>query len=172
MTDRLNPEALSRASDAVTELYADGYCPKAEDAAEVAVSAYLAAATPEMDTDTLACKIMWKDLPFGGNPDNYIRLDANAAHAVIELLRPHLAALPAPRTIKTVEGLEALPVGTVIQDFNDDIMQIIELDNDDTSTRERGGVREFGFEEGRFEFLSWVKLPAMVLWVPTEGGGE
>lgn len=44
----LNPDALRRAADAVSELYADGHCPKAEDAAEVAVSAYLAAALPEV----------------------------------------------------------------------------------------------------------------------------
>ena len=44
----LNPDALRRADDAASELYADGYCPKAEDAAEVAVSAYLAVAQPEV----------------------------------------------------------------------------------------------------------------------------
>ena len=44
----LNPDALDKAADAVNELYADGHCPKAEDAAEVAVSAYVAAALPEV----------------------------------------------------------------------------------------------------------------------------
>lgn len=44
----LNPDALRRAADAVSELYTDGHCPKAEDAAEVAVSAYLATALPEV----------------------------------------------------------------------------------------------------------------------------
>ena len=43
-----------------------------------------------LNPDALAQLIMWKELPFGGNPDNYIRLDANAAHKVIELLKPHL----------------------------------------------------------------------------------
>lgn len=39
-----NPDALEAAADAVSVLYSDGHCPKAEDAAEVAVSAYRAAA--------------------------------------------------------------------------------------------------------------------------------
>ncbi|GAA0200325.1 hypothetical protein [Glutamicibacter creatinolyticus] len=99
----LNPDALHAASREVFREVLGFTKTQSTRVARRAVSAYLSAATPEIDADTLACKIMWKDLPFGGNPDNYIRLDANAAHAVIELLRPHLAALPAPRTITTVE---------------------------------------------------------------------
>lgn len=57
---------------------------------------------PPLNTDALAQLIMWKELPFGGNPDNYIRLDANAAHKVIELLKPHLAA--APPEVTSVEA--------------------------------------------------------------------
>jgi len=67
---------------------------------------------PPLNPDALAQLIMWKELPFGGNPDNYIRLDANAAHAVIELLKPHLAAaLP---EVTSVEELDQLPQGAVI----------------------------------------------------------
>lgn len=46
--------------------------------------------TTPLNPDELAQLIMWKELPFGGNPDNYIKLDANASHKVIELLKPHL----------------------------------------------------------------------------------
>jgi len=129
------------------------------------VSAYLAAATPEIDADTLACKIMWKDLPFGGNPDNYIRLDANAAHAVIELLRPHLAALPAPRTITTVEELEASPAETVIKAADGNVYEQNTLDPRLSAQWVATGSKYPVVPE-------CVELPATVLWVPTEGGGE
>lgn len=56
-----------------------------------------------LNPDALAQLIMWKELPFGGNPENYIRLDANAAHKVIELLKPHLAV--AQPEVNSVEEL-------------------------------------------------------------------
>lgn len=115
MTDRLNPEALEAASDAVLEIYADGYCPKAEDAAEVAVSAYL-------------------------------------------------AALPAPRTIATVEELGALPYESIILDADDDHLMLV-ADGE-------GGSYWVRFDDTDFYLTSDIALPAMVLWVPTEGGGE
>lgn len=95
-----------------------------------------------LNPDALAQLIMWKELPFGGNPDNYIRLDANAAHKVIELLRPHLAvaqpvdmlgtytmgtegealksyerreAMKAQPEVNSVEELDQLPAGAVVQ---------------------------------------------------------
>lgn len=116
MTDRLNPEALEAASDAVTELYTDGYCPKAEDAAEVAVSAYL-------------------------------------------------AALPAPRTITTVEQLDALPVGSVILDGDPAVLQMVE------KSQIVGSEWAMANEEHIYT-TGKITLPALVLWVPTEGGGE
>ena len=73
-----------------------------------------------LNPDALAQLIMWKELPFGGNPDNYIRLDANAAHKVIELLKSHLAV--AQPVVNSVEELDALPVGSVIRGEEDDLV--------------------------------------------------
>lgn len=50
---------------------------------------HLAAAQPLLDEIALANLIAWKRLPFGAT--QFVKLDANAAHAVIELLKPHLA---------------------------------------------------------------------------------
>lgn len=81
-----------------------------------------------LNPDALAQLIMWEELPFGGNPDNYIRLDANAAHAVIKLLQPHLAAAPPEVTSAKAsaweEGFQAgweehEDLGAVVNDFWD-----------------------------------------------------
>lgn len=42
-----------------------------------------------LDETALANLIAWKSLPFGAT--QFVKLDANAAHKVIELLKPHLA---------------------------------------------------------------------------------
>lgn len=49
----------------------------------------LAVAQPVVDETALANLIAWKSLPFGAT--QFVKLDANAAHKVIELLKPHLA---------------------------------------------------------------------------------
>lgn len=46
----LNPDALKAAENMFIFMCADGYTPKAEDAAESLVSAYLAVAQPEVNT--------------------------------------------------------------------------------------------------------------------------
>lgn len=33
-----------------------------------------------------AQELAWKHLPFGGKPDSYVRLDANASHAAIKIV--------------------------------------------------------------------------------------
>lgn len=78
---------------------------------------------PPLNPNALAQLIMWKELPFGGNPDNYIRLDANASHKVIELLKPHLAV--AQPVVNSVEELDALPHETVIRDSKDFVFERI-----------------------------------------------
>lgn len=55
--------------------------------------------------------IMWKDLPFGGK-GAHVQLDANAAHKVIELLKPHLAV--AQPEVNSVEELDQLPIGSAV----------------------------------------------------------
>lgn len=75
-----------------------------------------------LDETALANLIAWKSLPFGAT--QFVKLDANAAHKVIELLRPHLAAaLP---EVTSVEELEALPAKTVILDSHGDVSVITE----------------------------------------------
>lgn len=59
------------------------------------------------DPGKLADLIAWTDLPVGGNPDKYIRLDSNAAHKVVSLLSPHLVyriyGTPRDRGVEVVE---------------------------------------------------------------------
>ena len=64
--------------------------------------------------------------------------------------------------VNTREELDALPVGTVIQDFNDDFMRITELGFEYNGSRK--GVIEFRMDEP--ESLTWVITPARVIYTP------
>lgn len=61
----------------------------------------------QADPGKLADLIAWTDLPVGGSPDKYIRLDSNAAHKVVSLLSPHLvyriSGTPRDRGVEVVE---------------------------------------------------------------------
>lgn len=107
-----------------------------------------------LSPDDLAQLIMWKELPFGGNPDNYIKLDSNSAHKVIELLKPHLAV--AQPLVKSEEELDSMPHETVIRDSKDLVFERIVLP---------GGEPEWW---GTTEFLDEIEvtLPARVLYLP------
>lgn len=73
-----------------------------------------------------------------------------------------------PRTITTVEGLEALPVGTVLRVARKELAEIGKSFGSKTlrATEWTEYLSDWGAEET--EYL----LPATVLHVPTEGGGE
>lgn len=83
-----------------------------------------------LNPDALAQLIMWKELPFGGNPDNYIRLDANAAHKVIELLKSHLAV--AQPEVNSVEELVTTRAGLALANsaFNEGLSAGIKACNE------------------------------------------
>lgn len=64
------------------------------------------------ERDELAHDIpTWEDLPFGGG-DDYVKLDANAAHAIAGVLIEK--GWRKPRTVTTTAELDALPVGSVV----------------------------------------------------------
>lgn len=88
---------------------------------------------------------------------------ADAERAARAVLRK-LAALPAPRTITTVEELEALPYESIVLDADDDHLMLV-ADGE-------GGSYWVRFDDTDFYLTSDIALPAMVLWAPTEGGGE
>lgn len=74
----------------------------------------------------------------------------------------YLAALPAPRTITTVEDAEKLPNMSVLIDADGAAFQRSWFDLRGPRWSCLGDT--FPTEE--------ITFPAMVLWVPTEGGGE
>lgn len=86
-----------------------------------------------------------------------LRTEARAA------VSAYLAALPAPRTIKTVAELDALPVGTVVYAAN----QIGPSERFTVGWKGCGSAAAWSSA-----VLARDGLPACVLWVPTEGGGE
>lgn len=57
----------------------------------------------------------WTDLPFGGVND-YVRLDANAAYAIADVLIEK--GYSKPRQVSTVEELDALPDGSIVQEYD------------------------------------------------------
>lgn len=87
---------------------------------------------------------------------------ADAERAAKAVLR-NLAALPAPRTITTVEELDALPVGAVVYAAN----------HIGPAERFTEGWKGCGNAAAwPSAILARDGLPAHVLWVPTEGGGD
>lgn len=79
----------------------------------------------------------------------------------------YLAALPAPRTITTVEDLGALPVGTILRDYAG-----LALHKRPTGTwwctNGTTGLTDADLANEIEDTTYWYT----VLWVPTEGGGE
>lgn len=73
-------------------------------------------------------------------------------------------AVAQPCTIETVEGLEALPFETIVQDAEDDHMKRVSNGEGGAYWERFGDTWTYPPED--------VCLPALVLWVPTEGGGE
>lgn len=108
----LNPDALRRAADAVSELYADGHCPKAEDAAEVAVSAYLAAALPEV-TQSEELSILIGDVKTAIDHEHIDPREFIDLNDVLWALEAQ-----AKPEVTSVEELDQLPVGAVVYASN------------------------------------------------------
>lgn len=108
-----------------------------------------------------AARVNWS------NYSNWGRANESTRNAYRDVARAavsaYLAALPAPRTITTVEELDALPVGAVVYAAN----QI------GPSERFMVGWKGCGSAAAwSTAVLARDGLPALVLWVPTEGGGE
>lgn len=86
----------------------------------------------------------------------------------------YLAALPAPRTITTVEELEALPVGSVIADLYDDRgdapIVLCKANNGEWAALTTG--TRMGIPWWASRDIAHVARRLRVLHVPTEGGGE
>ena len=109
-----------------------------------------------------ACKTLWE------SAGNYPRRWEDVSPAVQEGSRrtmrkftaAYLAALPAPRTITTVEELGALPTSAYVEDMHGD----------------RGIVfnEHIWYPETKPLLIGYALKhygPFTVLWVPTEGGG-
>lgn len=88
---------------------------------------------------------------------------ADAERAAKAVLR-NLAALSAPRTITTIAELEALPFETIVLDAEDDHMKRVSNGEGGAYWERFGDTWTYPAED--------VCLPATVLHVPTEGGGE
>lgn len=98
-------------------------------------------------------KALWgKKFPYGGAED-YVRLDANAAHAVADAVLA--AGYREPRTITTDDAAASLPEGTVVRDSH-------------ACLHERGENGWWTSDGDEFYTLS---LPATVLWEPAAGAG-
>lgn len=78
----------------------------------------------------------------------------------------YLAALPAPRAITTIAELEALPVGVVVIDPYAAVC-VRQYDMDFWGDWKRVTTAVAGGAHNHKPYL-----PARVLWVPTEVGGE
>lgn len=66
--------------------------------------------------DELARDIpQWTNLPFGGGND-YVKLDANAAYTIADVLIEK--GYSKPRQVSTVEELDALPDGSIVQEYD------------------------------------------------------
>lgn len=112
-----------------------------------------------LNPDALANLIAWEKLPFGGRPDSYISLDANAAHAVIEILKPHLAH--AQPVVNREEELDKLPYGSLILDNMEEVGKV----RKDTVYFADSG------EAHSKAVVAELFLPATVIYTP-EGGTE
>ncbi|WP_346921884.1 hypothetical protein [Glutamicibacter creatinolyticus] len=150
MTVRLNPEALDRqALEAAAKAIAGKHWLTALDDARAAVSAFLAVALPAPRTVT-----------------NLLSAPHRTTTGAVSDAGNMGVPTPdtAPRTITTVEELEALPHGVIVLDADDGALML--------SPDGEGGADWVRFyDPGRYD-ANAVDLPARVLWVPTEGCGE
>lgn len=69
-----------------------------------------------------------------------------------------------PRTVETVEQLDALPFESIVLDQDDDQMKRV--------ANGEGGAHWVRFGDTWAYRTKDVVLPATVLWTPMEGGGE
>lgn len=102
-----------------------------------------------------------KDELWGRLNGGYIS-DEEVERAATAAVSAYLAALPAPRTITTVEDAEKLPNMSVLIDADGAAFQRSGFDLRGPWWSCLGDT--FPTEE--------ITFPAVVLWMPTEGGGE
>jgi hypothetical protein len=112
--------------------------------------------------DELARDIpQWTDLPFGGR-DGFVKLDANAAHAIAGVLIE--LGYSKPRTITTVEELDALPEKSVIRDADGSVYEAFEAWNRDESSY---GIQWLETGTSWRAEMAEIALPATVLYEPS-----
>ena len=138
MADHLNPEALDRMREAVAEVISE---------------------------TTYTCSRVWEAWHYGTMTDEDFSPAWEDGVLLTEVVQAVLAALPAPRTVTTVEELDAMPAETVIKAADGNVYEQNTLDP-------RLSVQWVATGSKYPVVPECVELPALVLWVPTEGGGE
>lgn len=123
-----------------------------------------AAVAEAISETTYTCSRVWEAWHYGTMTDEDFEPAWEDETLLTEVVQAVLAALPAPvpETVNSVEELDQLPYGSFILDNMEEVGKVRKttvyfLDSNESHPK---------------KLVAELFLPATVLWVPTEGGGE